>query len=86
MYNMYARTHRMREHRCKDSPYIMIFITDTECPEGYVKCQTSFQCIHRDWVCNDYPNCPDGSDESEETCKGRLFTSEGILEGCYSKK
>lgn len=50
----------------------MIYITDTECPEGYVKCQTGFQCIHIDWLCNDYPNCPDGSDESEETCKGKV--------------
>jgi hypothetical protein len=23
-------------------------------------------------LCNDYPNCPEGSDESEEACKGKV--------------
>jgi hypothetical protein len=39
-----------------------------------VKCPTGFQCIHKYDMCTGYPDCNDGSDESEETCKGNEET------------
>ena len=38
-----------------------------KCPyDGYFRCKSSARCLHPDFICNGYDNCPDGSDE--ENC------------------
>ncbi|XP_034934293.1 neurotrypsin-like [Chelonus insularis] len=38
------------------------------CPEGQWKCDNSPFCISTPFICDQVPDCPDGSDESPEHC------------------
>ena len=35
------------------------------------KCDSKDWCIPREYMCNGIPQCPDGSDEKEDTCRGK---------------
>ncbi|CAH1776747.1 unnamed protein product [Owenia fusiformis] len=42
-------------------------LSDT-CPEGYIRCLESGECIHALWGCDGVIDCLDGSDEDPFTC------------------
>jgi hypothetical protein len=44
----------------------------SNCPGDQIKCSDVLQCITPRFLCNDYVNCNDGSDESAATCKDRV--------------
>ena len=35
------------------------------------KCESDDWCTPREYMCNGIPQCPDGSDEKEDTCRGK---------------
>ena len=39
-----------------------------KCGEREFRCRNRYYCVHRAWVCDGEPDCPDGSDESAEEC------------------
>ena len=40
------------------------------CPGVEIKCTDGLQCVKETAICNGYVDCADGSDESEDVCKG----------------
>lgn len=49
---------------------IFFYIKEFQCPSDQVKCADGLHCISNTGHCNGYASCKDGSDESEETCRG----------------
>ena len=45
----------------------IIFTTPETCRSPFYQCGNG-DCIRYNWVCDDYPDCQDGSDEDEELC------------------
>ena len=43
------------------------------CPGVEIKCTDGLQCVKETAICNGYVDCADGSDESEDVCKGNSF-------------
>jgi len=42
-------------------------LPDHPCPHGSFQCHGPNHCISKNFVCDDYPDCEDGSDE--ENCR-----------------
>ena len=45
--------------------------TQKRCFSTEFLCKKSGKCIHRSWVCDGDTDCPNGEDESTETCADR---------------
>ena len=39
-----------------------------KCGEREFRCKNRYYCVHRAWLCDGEPDCPDGSDETAEEC------------------
>ena len=46
----------------------MKLIAAQTCSEGHFHCTTINECIHESWICDNYQDCKDGSDEDEILC------------------
>ena len=67
--------------------YLKVFISvSPSCNENFFSCgDNTSQCIPWPWVCDNDPECPEGSDELEDLCKnsgrcgGDFTASNGFL-------
>lgn len=50
---------------------IIHFYVDKQCGLFEVKCKNGLQCIFESYLCDKEPDCYDGSDEDEDSCKGK---------------
>ena len=50
--------------------------TQVICEDYQFKCYKSNSCIHKSWICDSEPDCPNEEDELTETCSATVCTDE----------
>lgn len=45
------------------------------CDVGEFSCHDRATCVPRAWLCDGEPDCPDDSDESDQTCKSPISST-----------
>ena len=48
--------------------------TQVICEDYQFKCYKSNSCIHKSWICDSEPDCPNEEDELTETCSATVCT------------